>query len=73
VIPIFILFIGAALYAWMKFNSGNTLIEKQPYEFYYELLCLLVGLLGLVIRAYTVGHTPGTLRAGMWPGKSLIA
>jgi protein-S-isoprenylcysteine O-methyltransferase Ste14 len=58
VIPIFILFIGAALYAWMKFNSGNTLIEKQPYEFYYELLCLLVGLLGLVIRAYTVGHTP---------------
>ena len=58
VIPIFILLIGAALYAFRKLNPGDTFIEQQPYEFYYELFCLLIGLVGLVIRAYTVGHTP---------------
>lgn len=58
VIPIFILVIGALIYALKKLNPGDSLIEQQPYEFYYELFCLLIGLLGLVIRAYTVGHTP---------------
>jgi protein-S-isoprenylcysteine O-methyltransferase Ste14 len=58
VIPVSILFIGAVFYANLKLHHGNSLIEQQPFEFYYELLCLLVGLLGLVIRAYTVGHTP---------------
>jgi len=57
-IPLFILLIGAAIYVLRKLNPGASLLEQQPYEFYYELLCLLVGLLGLVIRAYTVGHTP---------------
>jgi protein-S-isoprenylcysteine O-methyltransferase Ste14 len=58
VIPIIILIIGAALYDRMKLVPGDSLIEQQPYEFYYELFCLLIGLIGLVIRAYTVGHTP---------------
>ncbi|MCK5066441.1 MAG: DUF1295 domain-containing protein [Bacteroidales bacterium] len=58
VIPIIILIIGAALYTRMKLVPGDSLIEQQPYEFYYELFCLLIGLIGLVIRAYTVGHTP---------------
>lgn len=58
VIPVFILLIGAAIYVFRKLNPGDSLIEQQPYEFYYELFCLLIGLTGLVIRAYTVGHTP---------------
>lgn len=58
VIPIIILVVGAAIYVSKQLNPGDSLIERQPYEFYYQLLCLLVGLLGLVIRAYTVGHTP---------------
>lgn len=57
-IPIFILVIGAAIYVLKKLNPGESLIEHQPYEFYYELFCLLIGLIGVVIRAYTVGHTP---------------
>lgn len=57
-IPLFILLIGAGIYALKKLNPGDSLIEQQPYEFYYELLCLLIGLLGLLIRIYTVGHTP---------------
>ena len=57
-IPIFILVIGAAIYVLRKLNPGESLIGQQPYEFYYELFCLLIGLIGVVIRAYTVGHTP---------------
>ena len=57
-IPLLILLIGAVIYALRKLNPGDTLIEQQPYEFYYEMLCLFVGLIGLIIRAYTVGHTP---------------
>ncbi len=61
VIPIFVLGIGAAVYIRSSILLDGTAIQQQPFKTYYELFCLLVGLLGLVIRIYTVGHSaPGT-------------
>jgi len=57
VIPIIVLMIGAAIYVRSSLFPGNSMLELQPYKFYYELFCLLIGLLGLLIRAYTVGHS----------------
>ena len=58
IIPIVVLGIGSAIYIKSSFYPGSGTLELQPYKTYYELFCLAVGLLGLVIRAYTVGHTP---------------
>ncbi|MEN8201493.1 MAG: isoprenylcysteine carboxylmethyltransferase family protein [Bacteroidota bacterium] len=57
VIPIIVLVIGALIYVRSSMFPGNKLLLVQPYKFYYELFCLLTGLLGLGIRAYTVGYS----------------
>ena len=56
--PIIILVIGAAFYVWSQFKPENLLFSTPTQEFYFELACLMVCLFGLVIRIYTVGHTP---------------
>ncbi|MFM9826027.1 methyltransferase family protein [Flavobacterium sp.] len=57
-LPTIVLLIGAILYFQTKINPEIFCLEETPYEIYYELFCLLVSLLGLSIRIYTVGHTP---------------
>lgn len=57
-LPLIILFVGMGLYVWSKVDAERSIIEQEPYRIYYETLALLVSLFGLVIRIYTVGHTP---------------
>src|SRR5690242_16211615 len=57
-IPLVILLIGTILYLRTEAYPETFVLENTPYEPYYESLCLLVSLFGLVIRIYTVGHTP---------------
>ncbi len=57
-LPLIILGLGAVMYIHMKMNPETFFLENTPYEGWYELLCLLVGLAGLGVRIYTVGHTP---------------
>lgn len=58
ILPVGILLIGTYLYLRTEIYPGTFFLEDTPYEFYYESFCLLVSLLGLAIRVYTVGHTP---------------
>jgi protein-S-isoprenylcysteine O-methyltransferase Ste14 len=57
-IPLIILIIGFALFIWRKIHPETFILGEPPQETYYEYACLLVSLLGLSIRVYTVGHTP---------------
>lgn len=57
-IPLVILLIGTILYLRTEKYPETFILENTPYEAYYETLCLLISLLGLAIRVYTVGHTP---------------
>lgn len=57
-LPIAILVIAAALYVQMKLHPSMFPVEGTCYETWYEWCCFLVGMVGLVIRIYTVGHTP---------------
>ncbi len=57
-LPAIVLLIGAFLYVQTKIYPKTFFIEETPYEVYFEIFCLLVSLLGLGIRIYTVGHTP---------------
>lgn len=58
VLPLIILLAGTVLYLRTEIYPGTFLLEETPYEIYYESFCLVVSLLGLAIRIYTVGYTP---------------
>jgi protein-S-isoprenylcysteine O-methyltransferase Ste14 len=58
VLPLIFFIAGTVVYAYIEFNPELFILEGTPYEFYYEMGCLAVSLLGLGVRAYTVGYTP---------------
>jgi len=58
ILPILVLFVGIAVHIHTELNPETFFLEETPYEIYYEMGCLLISLLGLFIRVYTVGHTP---------------
>jgi protein-S-isoprenylcysteine O-methyltransferase Ste14 len=57
-LPLIILVVGAALYVQTELNPEIFILKNTPYEVYYEMFALFVGLVGLGVRIYTVGHTP---------------
>jgi protein-S-isoprenylcysteine O-methyltransferase Ste14 len=58
ILPIIFLFAGIAVHIHTERYPETFVLEKTPYEIYYELLCLVISLTGLSVRIYTVGHTP---------------
>ncbi|MBD3725407.1 MAG: DUF1295 domain-containing protein [Flavobacteriaceae bacterium] len=57
-LPLIILIIGTALYLRTEIYPETFILEETPYEIYYEMFALIISLIGLFIRVYTVGHTP---------------
>lgn len=57
-LPLLILAIGTGLFVRTKLNPETFFLEETYYELYYEFFCLLISLVGLAVRVYTVGHTP---------------
>lgn len=57
-LPLILLFMGGFFFVMTKLNPNSFFLEETPCEVYYEMVCLLVSLLGLAVRIYTVGHTP---------------
>ena len=57
-LPLIILLPGILLYARTELHPETFFLEETPFEIYYESVCLLFSLLGLVIRVHVVGHSP---------------
>lgn len=57
-LPLIALVIGYILYLRTELYPNTFILEGTPYEGYFEFVCLLICAFGLVIRSYTVGHTP---------------
>lgn len=58
-LPLILLLVAAGLYVRTEMNPGTFFLRDTPNKTpYYETICLLVSLLGLAIRIYTVGYTP---------------
>jgi protein-S-isoprenylcysteine O-methyltransferase Ste14 len=57
-LPLIVLLIGAILYVRTEIHPEVFFLEDTPYEIYYEMMCLLISLIGLFVRIYTVGYTP---------------
>lgn len=58
ILPLIILLIGIILYLRTEIYPEIFFLAENRYEIYYGRVCLLISLLGLAIRVYTVGHTP---------------
>jgi len=58
VLPLIFLAIGAVLIIRTEIYPETFILKETSYEIYYEMFCVLISLFGLVIRVYTVGHTP---------------
>ena len=58
ILPVIILFIGTGVYIHAKIYHKSLIFEDNFYGAYYEQFCLIISLIGLFIRIYTVGHTP---------------
>lgn len=58
ILPLIVLVFGFYEYMQTELHPERYPLEETPYEFYYEMFCLAVSLLGLAIRVITVGHTP---------------
>jgi len=59
-LPIIILVLGYALYCYKELNPEAYFLQGEQLWFdpYFEMICFGVCALGLLIRVYTVGHTP---------------
>ena len=58
ILPLVILGAGMAVCLFTIRTSGWLFTAVSSYWQRYEYLCLAISLLGVFIRAYTVGHTP---------------
>lgn len=56
-LPLIILVVGLAVYAYEKYTSIDEPIN-ETFEFWWVITCIGVCMFGLIIRIYTVGHTP---------------
>jgi len=57
-LPLLVLGVGAFLYLRTKMYPETFMLEETRYEEYYLFFALLVSLIGLFVRVYTVGRTP---------------
>ncbi len=57
-LPLVLLLAGFSLNLYSEFTQQGYILDGSPFSVYYEYICLLISLLGLGIRVYTVGHTP---------------
>ena len=59
-LPIIILVLGYALYCYKELHPEAYFLKGDQLWFdpYFEMICFGVCALGLLIRVYTVGHTP---------------
>lgn len=56
-LPLVILVIGFLIYLGGIYADNYLFLIGTPYEVYYVYFCLLISLLGLFVRVYTVGHS----------------
>lgn len=58
VLPVIILGVGMLLFLQTELHPETFFLKKTPYEIYYEMFCLAVSLLGLIIRIFVIGYVP---------------
>ena len=56
--PVLMLVAGLLVYISSRLDPPSFLIGEGFPLMYYELICLVVSVSGLIVRIYTVGHTP---------------
>ena len=58
VLPFILLIFTGGVYVWGELHADEIFLKQEPYRYIYEMSCLLIGIIGLIIMAFTVGYTP---------------
>ncbi|WP_339833828.1 isoprenylcysteine carboxylmethyltransferase family protein [uncultured Flavobacterium sp.] len=58
VLPIIILAVGLLLFLQTEMHPETFYLKNSPFELYFEMFCLGVSLLGLLIRIFVIGYVP---------------
>lgn len=58
ILPVIILGVGMLLFLQTELHPETFFLKKTPYEIYYEMSCLAVSLIGLIIRIFVIGYVP---------------
>jgi protein-S-isoprenylcysteine O-methyltransferase Ste14 len=56
--PLILLIAGLGVYLYSRTNPSGFVLGAGLPEIYFELICMAVSVVGLIVRIYTVGHTP---------------
>lgn len=57
-LPLIILLIGSVLLIRKELNPETFFLKNNQQILFFEMICLLISFTGLIVRVYTVGHTP---------------
>ena len=57
-LPLLILVVTLGLYLFVRTDTSGFLPSIETDGFNYQMVCLAVSFFGLIVRIYTVGHTP---------------
>ena len=57
ILPLILFVLGIILFVENEMNPENWILKDELHKNLYEMLCLLISILGLFIRIYTVGYS----------------
>jgi len=57
-LPLLIVFAGIVIFTWTEMHPESFFLKAGWANQYFIYICLLISLLGLAIRIFTVGYTP---------------
>jgi protein-S-isoprenylcysteine O-methyltransferase Ste14 len=57
-IPLIIVIAGISVFLRTELHPENYWLKNESFRHYYTWLCLLISMIGLGIRVFTVGYTP---------------
>jgi len=57
VLPLIIFLIGVCLFLKNESSPENWILKKEIQQYIYELSCLIISIIGFLIRVYTVGYS----------------
>lgn len=58
VLPVIILGIGALLFLQTELHPETFFLKQTPYELHFEMACLVISVLGLLIRICVIAYVP---------------
>jgi protein-S-isoprenylcysteine O-methyltransferase Ste14 len=57
-LPLIVVFAGIFVFIWTEYHPENYWLKNEDIRHYVTWFCILISMIGLAIRVFTVGYTP---------------